>query len=84
MSDLFISPIFIVSVPQDVWFLSPPNDGGDQFGLLLNVGNFTVDCGYLSYEYNPRLIGFTSFQVANDLQVNIKVSLTSVSGIHRY
>ncbi|XP_042601958.1 plexin-C1-like [Cyprinus carpio] len=61
---------------EDLWFLSSPYDGSGQFSLLLNVGNSTVDCvDYFSYKPDPEFTGFTSLQVANDLQVNIKVSL---------
>ncbi len=67
-----------------MWFHSHPYDGGGQFRLLLNVGNSTVDCEYLSYEYDPEFSGFTTLQVANDLQVNIKVSLTSVYSPHAW
>ncbi|KAF4114622.1 hypothetical protein G5714_004845 [Onychostoma macrolepis] len=57
----------------DMWFHSPPYDGGGQFSLLLNVENSTVDCGYyLSYQSDPKFIRFTTFPVANDLQVNIQ------------
>ncbi len=72
----------IFSLSQDMWFHSPNGYYSDKRGLSLHVGNSTVDCGYLSFEYNPGLTGFTSFQVANDLQVNIKVSLTSVYSPH--
>ncbi len=59
-----------------MWFHSPPYDGSGQFSLLLNVGNSTVDCvDYFSYKPDPEFTGFTTLQVANDLQVNIKVSL---------
>ncbi len=76
MSDLFISPIFIISLSQDMWFHSPPYDGSGQFRLLFNVGNSTVDCvGYLSYKPDPKFIRFTTFPVANDLQVNIEVKI---------
>ncbi|XP_016414260.1 plexin-C1-like [Sinocyclocheilus rhinocerous] len=58
---------------EDVWFESPHYDGSDQFSLLLNVGNFTVDCVYyFSFKPDPEFTGFTTVQVANDLQVNIK------------
>ncbi|KAF4114625.1 plexin-C1-like [Onychostoma macrolepis] len=56
----------------DVWFHSHPYDGSGQFSLLLNVGNSTVDCGYLFFESDPEFTGFTTLQVANDLQVNIQ------------
>ncbi|KAL0195552.1 hypothetical protein M9458_009124, partial [Cirrhinus mrigala] len=56
----------------DVWFHSHPYDGRGQFRLLLNVGNSTVDCGYLSYESDPKFTEFTTLQVASDLQVNIQ------------
>ncbi|XP_026064810.1 plexin-C1-like [Carassius auratus] len=57
----------------DVWFVSVPYDGSGQFRLLLNVGNSTVDCvDYFSYKSNPEFTGFTTVQVANDLQVNIQ------------
>ncbi|XP_052429761.1 plexin-C1-like [Carassius gibelio] len=62
--------------PTDVWFVSGPYDGSGQFRLLLNVGNSTVDCvDYFSYKPDPEFTGFTTVQVANDLQVNIQVSL---------
>ncbi|XDV25060.1 hypothetical protein PO909_029052 [Leuciscus waleckii] len=38
----------------------------------MNVGNTTVDCEHLSYEPDPEFTGFSTLQVANDLQVNIK------------
>ncbi|KAL0195563.1 hypothetical protein M9458_009135, partial [Cirrhinus mrigala] len=57
----------------DVWFHShPDHDGRGQFRLFLNFGKSTVDCGYLSYESDPKFIEFTTLQVANDLQVNIQ------------
>ncbi|KTG43868.1 hypothetical protein cypCar_00021955 [Cyprinus carpio] len=57
----------------DVWFHSHPYDGSGQFRLLLNVGNSTVHCvGYFSYKPDPEFTGFTSLQVANDLQLNIQ------------
>ncbi|KTF77852.1 hypothetical protein cypCar_00046331 [Cyprinus carpio] len=57
----------------DVWFLSHRYDGSGQFSLKLNVGNSTVDCvDYLSYQPDPKFIRFTTFPVANDLQVNIQ------------
>ncbi|RXN21260.1 plexin-C1-like protein [Labeo rohita] len=56
----------------DVWFHSYPYDGRGQFRFLLNVGNSTVDCGYLSYESDPKFTEFTTLQVASDLQVNIQ------------
>ncbi|XP_026065495.1 plexin-C1-like [Carassius auratus] len=57
----------------DVWFVSVPYDGSGQFRLLLNVGNSTVDCvDYFSYKPDPEFTGFTTLQVANDLQVNIQ------------
>ncbi|XP_016393519.1 plexin-C1-like [Sinocyclocheilus rhinocerous] len=58
----------------DVWFYSPHYDSSGQFfSLLLNVGNSTVDCvDYLSYQPDPKFIRFTTFPVANDLQVNIQ------------
>ncbi len=71
--------LVIFSLSQDMWFHSPNVYYSVKPGSLsLHVGNSSVDCGYLSYEYNPILIGFTYFQVVNDLQVTIKVSLTSV------
>ncbi|XP_058630100.1 plexin-C1-like isoform X2 [Onychostoma macrolepis] len=76
----------------DMWFHSPPYDGGGQFSLLLNVENSTVDCGYyLSYQPDPKFIRFTTFPVANDLQVNIQkktdmlnlnMSEVTVTGVH--
>ncbi|XP_016133103.1 plexin-C1 [Sinocyclocheilus grahami] len=58
---------------EDVWFESPHSDGSDQFSLLLNVGNSTVDCVYyFSFKPDPEFTGFTTVQVAYDLQVNIK------------
>ncbi len=66
--------MFIASLSQDVWFHSHPYDGSGQFRLLLNVGNSTVDClGYFSYKPDPEFTEFTTLQVANDLQMNIKV-----------
>ncbi|XP_016091681.1 uncharacterized protein [Sinocyclocheilus grahami] len=62
----------IVSLSRDVWFESPHYDGSDQFSLLLNAGNSTVDCENLSFKPDPGFTGFTTVQVANDLQVNIK------------
>ncbi|KAG1953326.1 plexin-C1 [Pimephales promelas] len=56
----------------DVWFHSPRYDGGGPLSLLLKVGNSTVDCKNFSYEPDPEFVGFTTLQVANDLQVNIK------------
>ncbi|XP_016393840.1 plexin-C1-like, partial [Sinocyclocheilus rhinocerous] len=57
----------------DMWFHSHPYDGGGQFSFLLNVGNSTVNCvDYFSYKPDPEFTGFTTLQVANDLQVNIK------------
>ncbi|XP_052433991.1 plexin-C1 [Carassius gibelio] len=57
----------------DVWFVSVPYDGSGQFSLLLNVGNSTVNCvDYFSYKPDPEFTGFTTVQVANDLQVNIQ------------
>uniref|UniRef100_A0A9J8BWL0 Plexin C1 n=3 Tax=Cyprinus carpio carpio TaxID=630221 RepID=A0A9J8BWL0_CYPCA len=58
---------------EDLWFLSHPYDGSGQFSLKLNVGNSTVDfVDYLSYKPDPEFTGFTTAQVANDLQVNIQ------------
>ncbi|XP_026065500.1 plexin-C1-like isoform X1 [Carassius auratus] len=65
-----------------VWFDSGPYDGSGQFRLLLNVGNSTVDCvDYFSYKPDPEFTGFTTVQVANDLQVNIqkKVDMLNLS-----
>ncbi|XP_052433979.1 plexin-C1-like isoform X2 [Carassius gibelio] len=57
----------------DMWFLSHRYDGSGRFSLLLNVGNSTVDCvDYLFYQPDPKFIRFTTFPVANDLQVNIQ------------
>ncbi|XP_056093248.1 plexin-C1-like [Rhinichthys klamathensis goyatoka] len=56
----------------DVWFHSPRYDGSGLLSLLLKVGNVTVDCKKLSYEPDPEFTGFTTLQVANDLQVNIQ------------
>ncbi|KAF4114623.1 hypothetical protein G5714_004846 [Onychostoma macrolepis] len=75
----------------DVWFQSPPFDGHGLFRLLLNVGNFTVDCRYLFFESDPKFTGFTTLQVANDLQVNIqknadmlnlRMNEVTVMGVH--
>ncbi|XP_016390282.1 plexin-C1-like [Sinocyclocheilus rhinocerous] len=76
----------------DMWFHSPPYDGGGQFSFLLNVGNSTVDCvDYFSYKPDPEFTGFTTLQVANDLQVNIQkkkddlnlnISEVNVTGVH--
>ncbi|XP_048013394.1 plexin-C1-like isoform X1 [Megalobrama amblycephala] len=57
----------------DVWFHSPRYDGNDLFSLSLKFGNFTVDCmDYFSYKPDPEFTGFSTFSVANDLQVNIQ------------
>ncbi|XP_059360623.1 plexin-C1-like [Carassius carassius] len=67
---------------EDVWFVSGPYDGSGQFRLLLNVGNSTVDCvDYFSYKPDSEFTGFTTVQVANDLQVNIqkKVDMLNLS-----
>ncbi|KTF82400.1 hypothetical protein cypCar_00001737, partial [Cyprinus carpio] len=56
----------------DVWFHSDHCSYHKCGFFSLNFGNSTVDCKYLSYEYDPEFTGFTSLQVANDLQVNIK------------
>ncbi|XP_016135466.1 plexin-C1-like [Sinocyclocheilus grahami] len=57
----------------DMWFHSHPYDGGGQFNFSLNVGNSNVNCvDYFSYKPDPEFTGFTTLQVANDLQVNIK------------
>ncbi|XP_042597034.1 plexin-C1-like isoform X2 [Cyprinus carpio] len=57
----------------DLWFDSHPYDGSGQLSLKLNVGNSTVDCvDYFSYKPDPGFTGFTTVQVANDLQVNIQ------------
>ncbi len=66
--------MFIVSLSQDVWFNSHPYDGSSQFRLLFNVHNSAVDCvDYFSYKPDPEFTGFTTLQVANDVQVNIQV-----------
>lgn len=58
---------------KDMWFLTPPYEGSSQLSLSLNVGNSTVDCVHdFSYEPDPEFTGFTTLQVAHDLQVNIK------------
>ncbi|XP_052410450.1 plexin-C1 isoform X2 [Carassius gibelio] len=77
---------------RDVWFHSPPHDGG-QFRLLLNVGNSTLNCaGFFSYKPDPEFTGFTILQVANNLQVNIQkkkddlnlsISELNVTGVHK-
>lgn len=74
--------LVIFSLSQEVWFHSPECYYCKSGSLSLHVGNSTVDCEYLSYEYDPEFTGFTTLQVANDLQVNIKVSLTSVYSPH--
>ncbi|KAL0195555.1 hypothetical protein M9458_009127, partial [Cirrhinus mrigala] len=57
----------------DVWFYSHPYDGSGAFRLLVNVGNSTVDCvENVLYQSDPEFTGFTTLQVGNDLQVNIK------------
>ncbi|XP_058628373.1 plexin-C1-like [Onychostoma macrolepis] len=58
----------------DMWFHSPKcyYYNYECGSLSLHVGNSTVDCGYLSYEHDPLITGFTSLQVAKDLQVNIE------------
>ncbi|KAK9975977.1 hypothetical protein ABG768_021202 [Culter alburnus] len=57
----------------DIWFHSPHYDGSDLFSLSFEVGNSTVDCmDYLSYKPDPEFSGFTTVQVATDLQVNIQ------------
>ncbi|XP_048013392.1 plexin-C1-like [Megalobrama amblycephala] len=53
----------------DVWFHSPYEYVSS---FKLNVGNSTVDCERLSYDHGPEFIAFSTVQVANDLQVNIK------------
>ncbi|XP_016351421.1 plexin-C1-like [Sinocyclocheilus anshuiensis] len=81
----------------DMWFHSHPYDGGGQFSFLLNVGNANVNCvDYFSYKPDPEFTGFTTLQVANDLQVNIKkmndnlnlniseVNVTGVQGDQQY
>ncbi|XP_077091371.1 plexin-C1-like [Siphateles boraxobius] len=55
-----------------LWFHSPRYDGTGLLSLLMKIGNFTVDCKNLSYEPDPEFTGFTTLQVANDLQVNIQ------------
>ncbi|KAL1275846.1 hypothetical protein QQF64_035469 [Cirrhinus molitorella] len=59
---------------KDIWFHSPNlyyyyNNFNS---LNLIVGTVTVDCGKLYYEPDPVFTAFTTLQVANDLQVNIK------------
>ncbi|XP_051746967.1 plexin-C1-like isoform X2 [Ctenopharyngodon idella] len=56
----------------DVWFHSPDYYKIGSGSFKLNVGNSTVDCEHLSYEYDPEFIAFTTVQVASDLQVNIQ------------
>ncbi|XP_067284216.1 plexin-C1 [Pseudorasbora parva] len=56
----------------DVWFYSPRYDSSGNLSLSLKVGNFTVDCGNLSYLLDPEFTEFTTLQLANDLLVNIK------------
>ncbi|XP_051746982.1 plexin-C1-like [Ctenopharyngodon idella] len=56
----------------DVWFHSPYYRYDIRSSFKLNVGNSTVDCEHLSFEYDPEFTAFTTLQVANDLQVNIK------------
>ncbi|KAG1953327.1 plexin-B1 [Pimephales promelas] len=76
----------------DVWFHSPPYDGDRLLSLLLKVGNATVDCKNFSYKPDPEFTGFTTLQVANDLQVNIqkkpdalnlRMSEVNVTGLRR-
>ncbi|XP_016135479.1 plexin-C1-like [Sinocyclocheilus grahami] len=75
----------------DVWFHSHHCSYSECGLFSLNVGNSSVDCKYLSFEYNPRFTGFTTLQVANDLQVNIKkradmlnlsMNEVTVTGLH--
>ncbi|XP_077090421.1 plexin-C1 [Siphateles boraxobius] len=60
----------------DVWFHSPENNNyygsSSSLSFRLNVGNSTVDCEHLFYELDPRFTLFTTLQLGNDLQVNIK------------
>ncbi|XP_073803230.1 plexin-C1-like [Danio rerio] len=56
----------------NVWFLSPQFFSSYSLKRFsLKVGNSTLSCGQLSLD-SPTFTAFTSFQVANDLQVNIK------------
>ncbi|XP_059367218.1 plexin-C1-like [Carassius carassius] len=57
----------------DMWFHSPQCYGYyDCRSFNLHVGDSSLNYEYLSYEPDPVFIGFTTFQVANDLQVKIK------------
>ncbi|XP_050963580.1 plexin-C1-like [Labeo rohita] len=58
----------------DVWFHSASyyDYYREICPLNLIVGNFSVDCGNLYYESDPEFTTFTTLQVENDLQVNIK------------
>ncbi|XP_056311631.1 plexin-C1-like [Danio aesculapii] len=56
-----------------MWVYSPRYEGSDHSNLSLNVGNSTVACVQdFSYKPDPVFTGFTTLQVAHDLQVNIK------------
>ncbi|KAL1275842.1 hypothetical protein QQF64_035465 [Cirrhinus molitorella] len=82
---------------EDVWFHSPLYGGSGPFKLLMNVGNTTVVCveNFL-YKPDPEFTGFSTVQVANDLQVNIQkktdelnlsmseVNVTALQGDQKY
>ncbi|XP_026105929.1 plexin-C1-like [Carassius auratus] len=81
----------------DMWFHSPECYYYYQCrSITLHVGNSSLNYEYLSYESDPVFIGFTTFQVANDLQVNIKkradmlhlsvneVTVTGLQGYQQY
>ncbi|TRY82226.1 hypothetical protein DNTS_023867, partial [Danionella cerebrum] len=58
---------------QGIWFYSLPYDTSGKFSLVLNVGNSTIDCvEEFSYMPDPEFTVFTTLQVNNYLQVNIK------------
>ncbi|XP_073693878.1 plexin-C1-like [Garra rufa] len=83
----------------DVWFHSAYCDysySSHFRPLNLIVGNFSVNCGNLHYEPDLDFTGFTTLQVASDLQVNIKkwadnlnlstseVNVTAIQGDQQY
>ncbi|KTF80503.1 hypothetical protein cypCar_00019335, partial [Cyprinus carpio] len=77
---MYYCHIFIGSLSQGTWFHSPHYGGGGQFSVLLNVGNSTVHCvSDLSYKPDPEFTGFTSLQVASDLQVNIQKKMDDLN-----